>query len=195
MYNDSISATLKIPLALAFLVFGHAFSRPAVACLCNCSIFSSWGRGSTDAEITPAEYDHVFSGLVIATERIERVAEEGSTEGVSEDPGYWIKSRILVLRIWRGAPPTVAEVWTPVASSCDTQPITGLYFVALVRSDEGRNVAPSSYCDCDEKAAATQGRGAYAMVGMAIIAAGICAVAVALISLQKVFRRRRQSAQ
>lgn len=178
---------LKTPLALAVLVFGYALSAPALACLCDC-----WGSAA-DTEITAAEYDQVFSGIVISTERIDRAAEVASTGEVDESPGYWIRSRVLVLRIWRGAPPLVAEVWTPVATSCDTHPITGFYFLALVRSEEGRDVALSTFCDCALKAAATEGRGSFSIAGMTITATSIGVVALALISLVKVFRRRRQS--
>jgi len=174
--------------AFALVVLGCAFSAPAVACLCSCS------------EVNPAEYDQTlydqaFSGLVISTERIDKQVSAAaiSSERAVEDPGYWIRSRVLVLRVWRGAPSTVAEVWTPVVTDCDSPPLTGFYFVALVRTEGGRSVASNSFCDCSEKAAAKKGRGTFAVAGIAISAAAICAAAIALLLLVKVIRRRRPS--
>jgi hypothetical protein len=182
---------LAYPLAFALVIFGCAFSTPAVACLCSCSVFSSRGADTAGAAVTPTEYEQIFSGLIISTERIDEpvvAATAASGGNVVEAPGYWIRSRILVLRSWRGAPSTVAEVWTPVGSDCDSPPIVGSYFVALVRSEKGRSVASNSPCDCAQKAAATEGRGAFTVAGIVIIAAAICAAAIASLSLAKVIR-------
>lgn len=182
-------------VAFVLVASGFAFSAPAVACVCSCSVFSSPGKDSAAAEVTPADYHEVFSGLVLSTERIDQpvAAAPVSGEKVIEDPGRWIRSRILVLRIWRGAPSTVAEVWTPVVTDCDSPPMIGSYFVALVRSQDGRSVASNSICDCARKAAATAGRGDFAVAGIAISAAAIFAAAIALVSLVKVIRGRRPS--
>lgn len=175
-------------LAFALVVFGCAFSAPVVACICR-------DADSTATGVRAAEYDEIFSGLVISTERIDEpvAAAAVSGEEIVEDPGYWTRSNILVLRIWRGAPSTVAEVWTPVVTDCESPPIAGSYFVALVQSEIGRGVASNSLCDRAQKAAATEGRGAFAFSGIAIIAAAICAAAIALLALVKVIRRRRPS--
>lgn len=182
-------------LALALLVVGCAHSAPAVACLCSCSDFSNRGTDSAAAEGRAAEYDQVFSGLVISTERTDEPVSAAAISGknVVESPGYWTRSRILVLRIWRGAPSTVADVWTPVVTDCDSPPIAGSYFVALVRSEKGRSAASNSLCDCAQKAAATEGRGAFAVEGIAISAAAICTAAIAIFSLIEVIRRRESS--
>ncbi|WP_161966015.1 hypothetical protein [Steroidobacter cummioxidans] len=169
-------------LTFAFASFGFAFSATAVACLC----------GSADVGFVE-EYDEVFSGLVISTQRTdEPVADTASSgEAVVEDPGYWVRSRILVMRTWRGAPSTVAEVWAPVATNCDSPPIPGFYFVALVRSEKGRSVASNSLCDHALKAAATKERGSFAVAGITIAAAGAGAATAALLWFVKIIRRRR----
>lgn len=179
--------------AVALVVCGYAFSAPAIACVCSCSPLLSQGKDTAVADIRPAEYDQVFSGLVISTEHTdEPVAAAGvAGEKVVEDPGYWARSKILVLRTWRGTPSQLAEVWTPVVTDCDSPPIAGFYFVALVRSENGRGVANNSRCDCHQRAAATEGRGAFAVAGIAITAVAIGAAAIALLSLVKVIRRRR----
>ena len=182
-------------LAVALVIVGGAFSAPAMACLCSCSIFSTPAKDATATEVTPAEYDQVFSGLVISTERTSEPvrAPEVLNEKFVVDPGYWIKSKVLVLRIWRGTPSTVAEVWTPILSDCDLRPITGFHFVALVRTEKGRRVAGNTFCDCAAKAAATEGPGTFAVAGIAITAAALGAAAIALLLLVKVIRRRRRS--
>jgi hypothetical protein len=181
-------------LAVGLVVFGCVFSAPAVACLCNCSTFSTPGTYPIATELRPAEYyDTVFSGLIISTERTREpvVSPPVSVgDGLVEDPGYWMKSRVLVLRIWRGTPSTVAEVWTPIVSNCDVPPTTGFHFVALARTEKGRSVAGNTHCDCLEKAAATEGRGAFAVAGIATTAAAAFAAAIALLSLVKIIRRR-----
>jgi hypothetical protein len=186
---------LARPLAIALVVLGSTFSAPAGACLCSCSIFSSQSRDATATEV-PAEYRQIFSGLVISTERInEPVAATTVSSGeFVVDPGYWIKSKILVLRIWRGTPSTLAEVWTPVQGNCDSPPITDFHFVALVRTEKGRSVAGNSPCDCDLKAAATEGRGAFTIAGFTVTAAAAGAAVLALLWLMKVIRRRRAPA-
>jgi hypothetical protein len=184
-------------LAIALVVFGCVFSAPAVACLCNCSVFSTPEKYPAATQPRPAEYyDQVFSGLVLSTERTREPVVDPPVSfgnGLMEDPGYWIKSRVLVLRIWRGTPSTVAEVWTPIVTNCDVPPFTGFHFVALVKTEKGRSVAPNTYCDCVEKDAATEGPGAFAVKGIAIAAASLGASGISLLSLVKGFRRRRRS--
>jgi hypothetical protein len=176
-------------------MFCSAISEPAVACICSCE---GNGSGATTADAASDAYDQVFSGLIISTERIDEPVHEprswitASGQHVTEDPGHWIRSRILVLRVWRGAPSTLAETWTPVLSNCDLPPIPGFYFVALTRTKEGRSVAHHSYCNCDQ-AALTAGRGAFTFAGVAVIATAICAAALGLFMLAKVVRRRRRT--
>jgi len=162
-------------------------------CGCTSSAIASICLEATD--FRPTQYDEVFSGLVVSTERIEKAVPVAVTPGekVVEDPGYWSRSRILVLRIWRGAPPTVAELWTPVVTDGDSTPIPGSLFVALVRSQNGRSVTSNSICDGPRMAAATAGRGTFTVAGIAMIAAAVCAAAIALLSLVRMVRRRRLS--
>jgi hypothetical protein len=68
-------------LALAPVILGSAFTAPAVACLCSCSVFSSRGTDSTAVEVRPAEYDEIFSGLVISTERIDEPVAAAAVSG------------------------------------------------------------------------------------------------------------------
>jgi len=137
------------------------------------------------------EYDQVFSGLVIWTEQTREPVSVGAVSSEKFVAGYWTRSRVLVLRIWRGTPSTVAEVWTPTGSDCDLRPIPGSDFVALVRMEKGRSIAGNTFCDCAEKAAATEGRGTFTAAGIAVIATAVGAVAIALLSLVKGIRRRR----
>src|SRR5262245_42029173 len=46
-------------LGLVFFLFCSATSEPAVACFCEC------------AEATSDQYDQVFSGMIISTERLD----------------------------------------------------------------------------------------------------------------------------
>jgi hypothetical protein len=87
----------------------------------------------------------------------------------------------------------VAEVWIPVVTDADSPPIPAFLFVVLVRSEKGRGVATNSACDRPQRAAATEGRGAFTVAGIAIIAAAFCTVAIALLSLVRIVRRRRRS--
>jgi hypothetical protein len=182
-------------LAVALVMLGCAFSAPAVACLCSCSIFST--PGEYPIKVSPTKYEQVFSGLVISTGRTGEpvvappivVGKTASGETIVEDPGYWIRSRVLVLRVWRGTPSMVAEVWTPNLSDCDVPLTPGFHFVALVRTEKGRSVAHNTYCDCVEKDAWTQGRGTFTGASIAL-AASLGAAAIALLWLVKVVRRR-----
>jgi hypothetical protein len=86
----------------------------------------------------------------------------------------------------------VAEVWTPIAGNCDVPPIPGFHFVALVRTEKGRTVAPNTHCDCVDKDAATEGRGAFAIAGISMLAAVLgVVVAVSFLLVTMVRRRRR----
>jgi hypothetical protein len=182
-------------LVFVLFMFCSAISEPALACLCSCEGNAINGSRATTADATSDQYDQVFSGLVISTKRIdEPVAEAAvSGDGFVEDPGHWIRSRMLVIRVWRGAPSTMAELWTPVATNCDLPPIAGSYFVAAARTEKGRSVASNSLCECDQKAALTAGRGTFALTSVAIIGTAICAAAIVLLMLGKVIRRVRRS--
>lgn len=196
--------SIKKPLAREFLflvrfgavaLVGLAFSVPALACLCSCSIFSKWSAEDTiAAEEGFAKYDQAFSGFVVSTRRVDEPVIDPPVvinDDLVESPGYWIRSRILVLRIWRGAPTTVTEVWTPVFTNCDSSPILGSYFVAIVRLEDGRSVARNSSCDCPLIATATKGPETIAAAGAAITVAAVGAAAFALFALARVVRRRR----
>jgi len=146
-----------------------------------------------EADTKSDQYDQVFSGLILSAERVNEpvtaLVEVGPN--LVLDPGFWIKSKILVLRVWRGAPSTTAEVWTPVVTDCDTPPMPGLYFMALVRTKEGRSVAERAYCNCDE-AALTAGGGTLVLTNVVILAAAIGVVGIALVLLLRQFRRSRR---
>ena len=182
-------------ICITLVVFSLC-SAPAFACLCSCAGDAMEGNDSKIVGTVATQFEQVFSGLTISTERIdEPVTGVTVTAGdVVEDPGYWVRSRILVLRVWRGTPATVAEVWTPVVTSCDSPPITGLHFVALAKLEEGRSVARNTFCDCDLRAAATTERGTFAAAGIAVVLAATALVVVLLFLLIKAIRRRRVSA-
>jgi hypothetical protein len=185
---------LRLNSAVALAIFACTFSVPAAACLCSCSIFSKPGKDAIAAEVGAAGYDQVFSGFIIGTERIDEpaAAEPVSSATSVDERGYWTKSRVLVLRIWQGTPSTVTDVWTHVVTDCDPSPSRGTYFVALVRYQEGRNVARNSSCDCARKAAATQGSSAFAVGGITIAAAALGTPLAALLWLVKIIQRRKR---
>jgi hypothetical protein len=160
--------------SLAFIIFVAwcVAGAPASACMTSCA----------SSEEAAARYDQVFSGLIISTEIIpEPTVDTANPDGTAvREFRFWTKTRILVLRIWRGAPPTIAEVWTPGGSSCDLPMIAGFPFVALARVEKGRSVARHTDCEGDPSTAAAKGRGAYTDAGVAIIAATFCVVALTL---------------
>jgi hypothetical protein len=176
-------------LTFVLFVICSATSTSAIACVCSCA-----GSATTGSPAMTEEYDHVFSGLIVSTERVDNpfAGAAISTESVVEDPGHWIRSRILVLRVWRGSPPVMPELWTPVVTDCDSPPIAGSYFVAMVRTEAGRSVASNSLCDCDQQAAMTAGRGAFARIGIALVVSSLCAAALALLILWRVLRQVKQ---
>ena len=177
-------------LSLAFIIaFASSVAcAPASACMMSCAYSEAGGR-----------YDHVFSGLIISTETIpEPTVEAASPNGAAvRDFRVWTKSKILVLRIWRGSPPTVAEVWTPGGTSCDLPMIAGFHFVALVRVENGRSIAFHTNCEGDLNMGAALGRGTYTTAGVAIIVATMCVAALGLIwlgvAISKLRRSDRQS--
>jgi hypothetical protein len=181
-------------LAFMILIVFSVSSGPAFACLCSCEGAATEGERSTELDEAAARYDQVFSGLVISTERIAAAAIGAANEdsGAVSDLGFWTKSRVLVLHIWRGAPPAIAEVWIPGGSSCDLGIIAGLHFVALARTEKGRSIARHSECECGVMAAATKGRGSYTNAGVAIIAVtfGLAALALAWLGIS-IWRLRR----
>jgi hypothetical protein len=162
--------------------------------MCRCS----------DSEVTSSDlaavrerhesYEQVFSGITIWTERFDELPNGGMVPSKGW-PSRWIKSHILVLRIWRGAPPTIAEVWTPDFTSCDTPPILGFHFVALGKLDNNRLVATSYTCDCAERVFATAGTSVAAPKGIAILAAATSVLAYLLyLPISSIRRRIRASA-
>jgi len=154
---------------------------------------------SLSCKAATAEYDAVFSGLVISTQRIAETANQAANPDVAgaRDLRFWTKSKILVLHIWRGVPPAVVEVWAPGGSSCDRTIIAGLHFVALARSENGRLIARNSDCEGDAITAATQGPGAYTNAAVSMIAAAFLVTALALawsaISIRRLRRSRTNS--
>ena len=177
-YEYARSLAFIIPFAMSVAC------APASACMMSCAYSEAAGR-----------YDRVFSGLIISTERIpQSTVEAANPDGTAvRDFRFWTKSKILVLHIWRGAPPTVAEVWTPGGSSCDLPMIAGFRFVALARVEKGRSIAFHTNCEGDLSMEATLGRGTYTTAGMAIIAATFCVAALALAWLGVAIWRLRRS--
>ena len=170
----------------AITLIGAALSSTAMACLC-----SDWK--ASELEASASQYEQVFAGLIVWQSSEPREAAPPAFGVPALDPGYWVKSKVLVLRVWRGAPPLVAEVWTPVVISCDSWPVPGSYFVALAKHESGRNVASNSECEGPLRAYATAGPATIAMAGIAATAAVLGLVAFAAVWLVKIVRRRRPS--
>jgi hypothetical protein len=158
-----------------------ALSSPAMACLC-----SDWEV--SELEVSASQYEQVFAGLII-WQSSEPWAATPDTPGGPALMGTWVKSDVLVLRVWRGALPVVAEVWTPVVTSCDSWPIPGSYFVALAKYESGRHVAAYSECERPLRAHATAGPATIAMTGLATMAAVLGLVTLAAVRLMKMVRR------
>ena len=110
-------------LAFMVLIVFSVSSAPAFACLCSCEGAATQGKRSTDLDEAAGQYDQVFSGLVISTERTAEPAIGAANlggGGAASDLRFWTRSKILVLHIWRGAPPTIAPPRTSpmVATRC-----------------------------------------------------------------------------
>src|SRR5262249_24223099 len=142
-------------LAFITLVASSVAGAPASACMMSCA---------SSAEAA-GRYDQVFSGLIISTEIIPDLTVEGAARAAADPSGtavrdlsFWTRSQILVLRNWRGVPPTVTEVWTPGGTSCDLPMIAGFHFVALVRVDKGRSIARHTDCEGNFNMEAILGR-------------------------------------
>ena len=166
------------------IALAAAFTVPAMACLCS-------NPEPSQLEVSASKYDQVFAGLIIWQTSEPKAAPAVSPVGPTLDPGYWIKSKVLVLRVWRGSPPVVAEVWTEVVTSCDSRPLPGSYFVALVKKDGGRNIAGFAECDRSVREFATAGPARIVIGGFSSIAAAIGLVFIATVWLWKIVRRRR----
>lgn len=173
---------------VAITLIGAAISSTAMAYSCT-----NWEV--SELEGNASQYEQVFAGLIVWQSSEPRAAAPPIFEGLTLDPGYWVKSKVLVLRVWRGAPPMVAEVWTPVVMDSDFRPIPGSYFVALQKYEAGRNVAAYSECERPLRAYATAGSATIAMAGFATIAAVLGLVMIAAVQLVKIVRRRRPSAE
>jgi len=169
-------------LAVVFAGASLAFSGLAQACLCP-------NYDAAALEANSAKFEQVFAGLIISTERIHN----RQFEGAEVDSGSSIKSKVLVLRVWRGTPPTVAEVWTPVIDYCGIQPFPGLYFVALAKREAGRSVAEYNECNCALRAYTTQGPATFAIGGIAALGAVLGLVVAAAVWLWRIVRRKRRS--
>lgn len=180
--------SLSKSAAAAIALVGAALS--ASACIC-----SNWDSAELEASVS--QYEQVFAGLIIWTERSSEPQKTAtaSTEAPAVDPGYWIKSKVLVLRIWRGSPLMVTEVWTLVATSCDSRPIPGSYFVALAKNAAGRNVAGYSECEGPLRAFVTSRPAAFAIGGIATIGAFFGLGLIASVWLLKTIRRRKPSTE
>jgi hypothetical protein len=165
-----------------------ALSTTAMACLCS-------NLERSELEASASRYEQVFAGLIIWQSSEPRpVPQVASHDGPITDPGYWVKSKVLVLRVWRGEPPVVAEVWTTVVTSCDSWPLPGYWFVALTKNEAGRNVAENSECGGPLRDYATAGPAAIAWAGLATLAAILGLAFLAVVRLMKVFQRRRAPA-
>lgn len=180
--------TLAKAFTRMIALVGAALSAPAIACLC-----SDWEPSGLEARAS--EYEQIFAGLIIWTETTDEpvLGAPFTTDYSGIDPGYWAKSKVLVLRVWRGAPSMVTEVWTPVASSCDLRPLPAFYFVALVKREKGRNVDRYNYCDGPLRAYATRGPATLAPGGYALLAVILGVVFIAFTWLRNKVRRKRAS--
>jgi hypothetical protein len=174
--------------AAVIALVGAALTAPAMACVCA-------NPDPSALEASASQFDLIFSGLIISTERSSEPMEAApaSPDALAVDQGYWIKSRVLVLRVWRGTPRMVTEVWTPVVTNCDSRPIPGLYFVALAKHEASRRVAEYSDCGRALRAVATDGPAAFAIRGIATIGAVLGLSFIAPVWLFKLVRRRRPS--
>lgn len=183
-----LNRRFSLSFAVVLAACGIAFSGPAIACICA-------NPDAPALEASASSVDQVFSGLIIWTERSdEPVMPSGiSPDASALDPGHWIRSRVLVLRVWRGTPPVVAEVWTPVIFDCDGRPIPGSYFVALVNRDAGRDVAENSECGRALRMFSTKGPATFAIGGIVTIAAVLALGAIASVWVTRIVRRRRIS--
>lgn len=181
-----MSRSFARSFAAVLALFGSAFSGPSMACFCSNS-------DSASLEASASRMNQVFSGLIIWSERVNEpvLAVADSPDALALDPGHWIKSKVFVFRVWRGTPPVVAEVWTPVVFDCDLRPIPGSYFVALAKPEAGRDVAEYSECGRALRAVATKGPAALAVGGVVAIAAVLVAGAIVSLWLMRIVRRRR----
>jgi hypothetical protein len=178
---------LTNPFVGLIAIAGAAVSAPAAACMCS----------SPDAaalEASASKFDQVYAGLIISTQRIPAAQERAPASSVATatmiDPGYWMKSNVLVLRVWRGRPAMVTEVWTRVATSCDLAPFPGLYFVALTDDETDRGVAEYSFCNDALRSFVTQGPATFHTAGVATFGAVVGLGCVLCVWLFNTIRRR-----
>jgi hypothetical protein len=140
------------------------------------------------------DYQSIFVGWVLST---HRVAEPVVSSAADYDPEssfeYWVRSRVVVERVWKGNPATVVEVWTPVSSDCDVTPVSGMRFIVRERIQSGRSIARKSVCDYQWASAVTAQRGRYTTAGLLMLGTiGALAAALLLVAL-RFFARRSAS--
>lgn len=180
------------------LICSLLLGNPAAACLCSCPALAQEAKSAAVA-MPLDRYVEVYSGVVVSAERVdEPVAAAASVFGDAvEDRGHWIRVKILVLRVWKGATPTVATAWVPVLANCDSPPLLGSYFVSMTREESGRHIASNSACDCGVKVAATLGRGTYALpgVGILVVATGLTIIVFVVMSRMFVSSARKRRAK
>jgi hypothetical protein len=163
-----------------------AASAPASAYFCD-----DWEASELEAEAL--QYDQVFAGLVIWTERSSEPRKPlPRTPGDPElDPGYWVNSKVLVLRVWRGSPPFVAEIWTPAGWNWHLRPMPATYMVVLAKDEAGRTVADYSDCEGPLRAYATSGPARSTPAGYGLLAAILGLAYIAFAWVRKRVRRSR----
>jgi len=178
--------------ALAFLFCSWLIAASADACICACESSTYRQMAAAGTRTVLGHYDEVFSGWILSTQRVNNPSISGGAtfQGTETYPYYWVRSKVLVVRIWRGAPSVITEVWTPGGNSCDMPMLAGIHFVALVSKEGDRRIARQSMCDCGITAAATTGRGAYTAAGLTLLAILGSVVAFLLLWLSKTVRRR-----
>jgi len=142
-----------------------AASAPASAYSCN-------DIEASELEARASQYDQVYAGLIIRTERSSEPRESLPIQASSPvlGPPYWVKSKVLVLRVWKGTPPYVAEIWTPAGWGSYLAPIPASYFVALAKDEAGRTVANYSDCEGPLRAYATRGSATFTPAGYGVLA-------------------------
>lgn len=193
----NVMAFPMLPTAKHFLVaaacgIGLSFGDNAFACMCNCVAPQRGAETVALASSALANHDQVFSGMLFSakTYPVPASAVHSTRDEPVEDPGSWVRYRMLVLKRWKGDIGIFATIWVRAATTCDMPPIPGSYFVALARLESGRSVAQPTFCNCDERDAVTRLPGTYVVGGIAILGAVIAALVAVLAFVIRVFRRR-----
>ena len=174
-------------------VFAWAIALAVAAASAPASAYACYDWEASELEDTVLEYDQVFAGLIIRTERSSGPRESLPNPPGVKQAGYWVKSKVLVLRVWKGTPPSVAEVWTNAGWGSHLPPIPASYFVALAKDEAGRIVADYSDCEGPLRDYATRGSATFTPAGYGVLAVILGLAYIAFAWLWKKVRRKRES--